>query len=257
MKLRTALLGIILVSGSIGVACSGDDDSASNAGGSAGKPTAGTSGEAGENSTGGKGTGGTAGKSTGGTSNGGRATGGTAGKSEAGASGANEAGAGAGENGGAGNSEAGASGASEGGGAGTGNFDCSLPNASGAPTITASHASGDPPNMTGGTVRDGTYFQTTEDDYHTETAEGVAHRVVVIDQAGGRFAEVVTNDSGAVQEALSLVGPLTVTSPGFNVSGSACEHNEDVLTIQYKATSSTLTWVDPGHPDRVFTFERQ
>ncbi len=265
MKYGWLGLVAVLVSGSFVVAgCGGDDDSGAGTGGeggaSAGKGGS-SAGKAGSVSTGGSsgkaaggngGTGGSsAGKGSGGTSG---STSGTGGSSGTGAGAGGQSGEGGASSGGV-SSTAGAGAGGEGGAGGAG-FDCSLASADGAPSIARNVQAGDPPTMTGGPIADGTYFQTSEDDYNGQEPESAEHRVVVFDQAAGRFAVTATNSSDVVL-GTSLVAGLTVASPTFTLSARECSGTDSTLTIHYTATTTTISWVDPNHADRVQNFVKQ
>ncbi|HTQ05029.1 MAG TPA: hypothetical protein VMI54_14290 [Polyangiaceae bacterium] len=202
---------------------------------------------------GGEHTGGTAGEQAGGAA--GAATGGTGATSEAGASGRSEGGAsGTNEGGTSGHGEAGASGANEAGAGGSASFDCSRPSPDDAPTITVNVVAGDPPNMTGGDIFDGVYYQTSEDDYNGQDSENAQRRVFVFDQVEHRFADGWIDGSDAARQ---VVGGLSVSSPTFTISARECGGGDGTLTISYTATSTTLTLIDPNHANRVLNLVKQ
>ncbi|MBS2028902.1 MAG: hypothetical protein JST54_13455 [Deltaproteobacteria bacterium] len=134
----------------------------------------------------------------------------------------------------------------------TGGIDCSAPSLAGAPTIVRNSPTGNPPAATGGPITDGTYFETSEDDYNGQSIENSTQRVVVFDQAHGTWRMAATD--GTNMQAVA--GALTVTSPAFTIDANACGTNA-TLTIQYTATSTTVSWIDPNHPNRIQNFTKQ
>jgi hypothetical protein len=115
--------------------------------------------------------------------------------------------------------------------------------------------SGSPPTPTGGTIVDGTYFQTSEDDYNGQSFEGAMQRVMIIDQAHGDLRMNVSKTGGGTQ---AVAGSIAVTSPTFLLDATVCGAPAgSVLTIHYTATATTLSWVDPNHANRVQNFAKQ
>lgn len=110
--------------------------------------------------------------------------------------------------------------------------------------------------MTGGTIADGTYFETSEDDYNGQSFENATQRVMIIDQVHGDLGMKWLHSGSAV--ASNVSGSLAVASPMLTLDATACGAAAgSVLVIHYTATATTLSWVDPNHANRVQNFMKQ
>jgi hypothetical protein len=123
-----------------------------------------------------------------------------------------------------------------------------IPNA-GTNVSTTTHA-GAPPEMTGGTITDGTYVLTNWDEYNGGT-NGSTHKETFI-FAGGVTKHVGSENGGADEV---MAGPFSTSGAAitFHVS---CPQAEDV-PAQYTATATTFSFVPPDDPNRVQTYTKQ
>lgn len=109
--------------------------------------------------------------------------------------------------------------------------------------------------MTGGPITDGIYFETQEDDYKSETADNLNHRVIVFDQAHGGFS---MNASDPTKQMVgSIAGTLTVSCTTFTVDPSPCSPSQAASTFQYTATPTTIALTADSHPNRLMHFTKQ